>query len=314
VQWLLQYSPKCIPCLTSIDTAVESMLPLCHGASRRHRRDLYRLFIVAVLLLITVDTLNILCHLPAPRRRVSLTSDVANREHIFIASIHWNNEKILRSHWNKAVLKLVEYFGPQNVYVSILESGSWDKTKDALRELEGELAELNVPRTIVLEDTTHEEELRRVPHNNETGWITTSRDGKELRRIPYLARLRNRVMAEMSKAEESSGRSFDKVLWLNDVVFTVSLPRYQKYFKLANRIQLSRSKTLSHSSLRIEETTQQHAPSISRNRHSTTILLPYETTKGQRRPHRPGLISPRIYRRAQCAQINQYRCSLVGMA
>jgi hypothetical protein len=52
---------------------------------------------------------------------------------------------------------------------------------------------------------------------------------KELRRISYLAGIRNQVMDKVRYlAERMDGqgkRSFDKVLWLNDVIFTVSLLR-----------------------------------------------------------------------------------------
>jgi hypothetical protein len=95
------------------------------------------------------------------RQRVSLASNPSNHERVFIASIHWNNEKILRSHWNKAVVDLVKYLRPANVHVAILESGSWDDSKGALRELDAQLAQMDVPRSIMLEDTTHEDEISR---------------------------------------------------------------------------------------------------------------------------------------------------------
>lgn len=151
--------------------------------------------------------------------RVSRATDRANHGRIFIASMHWNNEEILRSHWNNAVLELVEHFGPSNVFVAVLESGSWDNSKGALRDLDSNLASLDVAHSIVLEDTMHTDEVARTPSVNETGWILTSRGRKELRRIPYLANIRNRVMAEMHRHSEATGKRFDKVLWLNDVVF-----------------------------------------------------------------------------------------------
>lgn len=43
---------------------------------------------------------------------------------IFLSSIHWNNEDIIKSHWSAAILALVEEIGIDNVYVSIYESGS----------------------------------------------------------------------------------------------------------------------------------------------------------------------------------------------
>jgi hypothetical protein len=137
---------------------------------------------------------------------------------IFIAATHWNNEAVLRSHWNNAIESLAINLGPENVYVSIYESGSWDNTKDALRILDQNLGALGVGRTIILNETTHVDEISRAPASS--GWIETPRGKKELRRIPYLSALRN---LSLKPLEELAGKGlrFDKILFLNDVVFTV---------------------------------------------------------------------------------------------
>lgn len=72
------------------------------------------------------------------------------RPRVFIAGIHWNNEIILRSHWNDAVVRLVDKLGHENTFVSIYESGSWDDSKGALRSLDSRLSESNVSRSIIL--------------------------------------------------------------------------------------------------------------------------------------------------------------------
>lgn len=147
---------------------------------------------------------------------------------------------MLRLYWNSALLHLVESLGPQNVYVSILESGSQEDTKGALRELEGRLNELGVQNKIVLGIDAEEqaEVLKNVPEEGERkGWIFTARGerGWELRRIPYLAELRNRVMETLLK--EARDTRFDKVLWINDVVFTVSfLSLYHVMHPFSSRI------------------------------------------------------------------------------
>ena len=142
---------------------------------------------------------------------------------IFIASIHWNNEKILRSHWIPGVLGLADHFGKNNVYVSVQESGSWDDSKGALRELDSELGRRGVRRRIVLDETTHADEIAKTPADGEEreGWIQTSRSAtKELRRVPYLAKLRNLVLEPLEELA-GKGERFDRVLFVNDVVFTV---------------------------------------------------------------------------------------------
>ncbi|SMR46591.1 unnamed protein product [Zymoseptoria tritici ST99CH_3D1] len=139
-------------------------------------------------------------------------------ERIYIASIHWNNEPILRSHWISAVVALVQEIGAANVFVSVLESGSYDNTKDALSTLEYELTTLQIPHQILMENITHADELAAPPAKQ--GWIANPSTGAhELRRIPYLANLRNRAMEPFYNLKEQ-GKTFDKILWLNDVAFT----------------------------------------------------------------------------------------------
>lgn len=186
--------------------------------NRLFNRSTVRLAVILVTVCLTWDAFSLACYDRIPNR-VPPAYDHTNHGRIFIASMHWNNEGILRSHWNYAVLDLVKHFGPSNVFVAVLESGSWDKSKDALRDLDYDLAKLDVARSIVLEDTTHAEEVLRTPSTNETGWVLTSRGRMELRRVPYLANIRNRVMTEMRRYSKATNTRFDKVLWLNDVVF-----------------------------------------------------------------------------------------------
>ncbi|KAL8733213.1 MAG: hypothetical protein Q9166_002230 [cf. Caloplaca sp. 2 TL-2023] len=181
---------------------------------RSSRTRFFRAAILCLVIAFLIDLLS----LSAARYRFHHAEDAGTiaGERIFIASIHWNNEAILRSHWNKAVLQLVEHFGPKDVYVSILEGGSWDDSKGALRLLDRDLGQLGVERTIILDETTHADEIAATSEND--GWIDTARGKKELRRIPYLSRLRNRSLEPLSKLAEEGGK-FDKVLFLNDVIF-----------------------------------------------------------------------------------------------
>lgn len=147
-------------------------------------------------------------------------------ERIYIAGLHWNSEQILREAWIAAVVDLANAIGRDNVFVSIQESGSWDDTKGALILLDQLLEENNIPRRIVLDHTTHLDEVTK-PHAGQ-GWIETPIGTTELRRIPYLARLRN-VAMEPLYDQESAGIMYDKVLFLNDVVFTVSQYESRKH-------------------------------------------------------------------------------------
>ena len=144
-----------------------------------------------------------------------------NTGRIFIASLHWNNEAILRNDWNDAIVQLVSHLGAENVFVSVYESGSWDDSKGALRELDARLDALGAPRNITLSNVTHEDEISVQPAQE--GWIDTSRGRRELRRIPYLARLRNWSLSILEDLARQ-GVVFDTILFLNDVVFTVDNP------------------------------------------------------------------------------------------
>ncbi|KAF2626181.1 glycosyltransferase family 69 protein [Macroventuria anomochaeta] len=152
-------------------------------------------------------------------RCVSRPTDepVAQRsERVYIASIHWNNERILQSHWNDAIVALTNALGRENVFVTVYESGSWDDSKGALRELDMALAAHKIRRNITLSGTTHQDEISVV--NRGSGWIDTPRGRRELRRIPYLSRLRNWTLEPLQELARQ-GERFDKVLFLNDVVF-----------------------------------------------------------------------------------------------
>ncbi|EPE30110.1 hypothetical protein GLAREA_12833 [Glarea lozoyensis ATCC 20868] len=190
------------------------------------RRTWLRLVVPLLFFVLSIDLFLTVAVHPQPKRVSAIETVLTNisNPRIFIASIHWNNEVAIRSHWGVAVLDLVRYLGPENVYISILESCSWDGSKDALRELDLQLEELGVQRSIELLESTHKDDIERTPKPGEEGWIWTKRGRKELRRIPYLAGMRNQLMKKLNDLAEDSkerkGQRFERVLWLNDVVFT----------------------------------------------------------------------------------------------
>ncbi|KAK4950160.1 hypothetical protein LTR10_011137 [Elasticomyces elasticus] len=154
------------------------------------------------------------------------------KQRIFIASIHWTDERILREYWVPAVLQLAQDIGRENVFVSVYESGSFDDTKGALQELDDHLTGMGINHRVVLDDTTHLDEVSReraedgwvqMPstktyRQNWTDWFSLEKDEWVPRRIPYLARLRNQVMQPLYD-QQQLGNVYDKILWLNDVVF-----------------------------------------------------------------------------------------------
>ncbi|KAL8791146.1 MAG: hypothetical protein Q9195_006043 [Heterodermia aff. obscurata] len=126
---------------------------------------------------------------------------------ILLASTHWNNAGILSSNWTSSVLALASYLGPRNLYVSIVESGSWDESGELLRGLDRALGEMGVGRRVLTGGRSHKEEMER-PMG--VGWVDTSGfrkggGGRELRRVPYLAGVRNQVMEVLEEGVQGSG-------------------------------------------------------------------------------------------------------------
>ncbi|KAF9888427.1 hypothetical protein FE257_008705 [Aspergillus nanangensis] len=182
---------------------------------RKLRRRLIQFLALFVLLWSTAEVLLIRHRILEVDARPPAT--LPRQERIYVASIHWNNENVLRNYWNDAVVDLARALGPENIYLSVFESGSWDDTKGALRDLDVMLDRIGVSRNITVSDITHDDEISAKPA--EHGWIDTSRGKKELRRIPYLARLRNLSLQPLHQLL-LEGETFDRVLFLNDVVFT----------------------------------------------------------------------------------------------
>lgn len=114
-------------------------------------------------------------------------------------------------------MALVDRLGPENVYVSVYESGSRDDTKNALSELDVLLGEMSVQRTIRLDPVTRAEDVSR--SLDQDGWVHLPNGTMYLRRIPFLSRVRNRVLEPLD-ALASQGEHFDTILFLNDVVFS----------------------------------------------------------------------------------------------
>lgn len=135
---------------------------------------------------------------------------------VFVASLLRDNEVVLRAGWSDAIVNLTHALGPENIWVSIYESGSRDGTKHELRMLGRRLSELGAGHGIIMADV--DDDMGTIVPKDGPGWIDVS--GKPtLRRIPWLAELRNMNLEPLRELTEEN-IMFDKVLFLNDVVFT----------------------------------------------------------------------------------------------
>lgn len=136
---------------------------------------------------------------PALRKALSYKNPdptgYAKGEKIFIAAAFYNNQDVL-PYWSRTMLDVITYLGTNNVYVSIVESNSNDRTPELLRELDAALAQRNVRRRILISDTA-------VPRPADMAWNN---------RIDFLAAVRNRAIEPLV---DQGG--YDKVVFSNDI-------------------------------------------------------------------------------------------------
>ncbi|KIX08029.1 uncharacterized protein Z518_02684 [Rhinocladiella mackenziei CBS 650.93] len=151
-------------------------------------------------------------HLPAhyqALREQALASDSPGRvnlqnQKVFIAaSIYDKGGKLCSGDWAQNVLDLIQLLGPKNAFLSIYVNDSGPEAKKALENLRQRVP---CDHELVFEDHL---ELDELPH------ITTPDGSQRVKRIEYLAEVRNRALRPL----EISNTTFDKLLYLNDVVF-----------------------------------------------------------------------------------------------
>ncbi|KAJ7089971.1 cryptococcal mannosyltransferase 1-domain-containing protein [Mycena epipterygia] len=128
--------------------------------------------------------------------RVPKREGYGTGEKIFLAAMFYNNGGVL-PYWITEVTKLIYYLGPDNVFVSIVESNSPDHTASLLEEFDRTLEAMGVARRVLTHDTTIER-----PASMETG----------LPRITFLAAVRNLAMQPLY---EKGG--YTRVIFSNDV-------------------------------------------------------------------------------------------------
>ncbi|KAK5945770.1 hypothetical protein PMZ80_002978 [Knufia obscura] len=119
------------------------------------------------------------------------------------ASIFDPGGDLAGGNWGKNVLDLIHILGPENVYLSIYENDSGDDALEALSNLEP-----RVPCNHTLASEAHLN-LKDLPH------ITLPDGTRRIKRIAYLAEVRNRALRPLEQAQTR----FDRLLYVNDVMF-----------------------------------------------------------------------------------------------
>ncbi|KAF7327320.1 Glycosyltransferase family 69 protein [Mycena kentingensis (nom. inval.)] len=121
----------------------------------------------------------------------------ASGDKIFIAAMFYDNEDVV-PYWTRQITRLVNYLGPDNVFISIVESYSADATPALLLDFASYLSAQQVPHRIIVQDTT----IPR-PSSMETAPP----------RIDFLAATRNRAIEPLLQ----SAQPFDRIIFSNDI-------------------------------------------------------------------------------------------------
>ncbi|KAJ7766128.1 cryptococcal mannosyltransferase 1-domain-containing protein [Mycena metata] len=117
-------------------------------------------------------------------------------EKIFIAAMFHNNAAVI-PHWTSEMTKAIHYFGPDNVFISIVESYSDDASGALLREFDNKLEAMRVPHLILTNETS-------IPQP-----ITSETD---THRINFLAAVRNLAIEPLV-----ANGGYDRLLFSNDI-------------------------------------------------------------------------------------------------
>ncbi|KAJ7243970.1 cryptococcal mannosyltransferase 1-domain-containing protein [Mycena rebaudengoi] len=119
-----------------------------------------------------------------------------NGDKIFIAAMFYDNSAVL-PYWITEITKFICYVGPDNVFVSIVESNSHDTTPQLLEDFDATLKLMGVARRIL----THDTSIKK-PDDMKTATP----------RIEFLSSVRNLVMQPLV---ERGG--YDRVIFSNDI-------------------------------------------------------------------------------------------------
>lgn len=127
-----------------------------------------------------------------------------NRKIFIATSLYDKGGHLVNGAWGEAVLDLVSILGEKNVFLSIYENDSGPEAHAALDAFK---PKLRCPNSLVFEEHIS---LDDIPH------ITLPNGSKGIKRIAYLAEVRNRALRPL---DEPSAVTYDRLLYLNDVVF-----------------------------------------------------------------------------------------------
>lgn len=182
------------------------MLLSFHHIARLRRLSKRLIFLLGIPFLL-LDTLILTIQFASlpPYTPFAPFSSISNAT-VFIASIHHNTAAILATTWSDALVGLVEYLGPENVYVSAADDDSGDGTNFELLALKERLDERGVRNTFNFDTFDEDDGAHGLSEQVVGGRRTT-------------AKTRNRVLKPLKNLARQ-GTTFDIVLWIaDDIIF-----------------------------------------------------------------------------------------------
>ncbi|KAI9653631.1 MAG: hypothetical protein M1821_006978 [Bathelium mastoideum] len=131
-----------------------------------------------------------------------------SNEKVFIATtIYEPTGELTGGAWGDALLKLIDLLGPEHVFLSLYEN---DPTPSAAASLDVFQQRVQCNASVKAEHV----DIKELPK------VTLPSGEERVRRIAFLAEVRNRALLPLDdRASPASQITFDKLLYLNDVIF-----------------------------------------------------------------------------------------------
>lgn len=200
---------------TTVVLLLARSLSVLFGLGVRHRALFFvRVALGGILFLICLTGLfwpsytHLPPHYKTLRNQVQSSSfpgrgNIENQKIFIAAALYDPKGTITNGRWGDAILQLIELLGEQNVFLSIYENNSRQEGENALQALADRVT---CNRLIVSEPGLS---LGSVPR------VAIPGGDMRIRRIDYLAEVRNRALHPL----QSANMTYDKILYLNDVIF-----------------------------------------------------------------------------------------------
>jgi hypothetical protein len=213
------------------------------GPFGRLRRILLRVILVVILIILALLIVTPIWNPSYTYKPKHYTGTNPRSEKVFIAA-NIIDKDLIRGAWGDAILGLIDIIGPQNAFLSIYENDSGPETKEALRELAAKVKCEFEHETRKLSQliTSAGEKSISSGHIDLDKFPTVQilPNERRIKRVTYLAEVRNHALQPLELLHRTASQfpdeittsnvthsafivgnamKFDKLLFLNDVVF-----------------------------------------------------------------------------------------------